>query len=120
VLVLHEVAEATQTTERNIRMTEEERNTINVFKAGISLLKTGPHGWPLPGQELERETLFGLMTKVGKICDSDPDTPEKAGLRRLRYTTACLFAAADLPDRLPDVPERWFKARAELVEPADD
>lgn len=50
------------------------------------------------------------------ICHQ-ADTAEKRSLLALADSTSKLIAATVSGDRDPAIPEAWFKARAELVEP---
>jgi glycine/D-amino acid oxidase-like deaminating enzyme len=96
--------------------TDDERREIDRFKVGISLLRTGPDGFPLLGQELELDILSRQVLKIDMICKS-ADTAEKASLFKLADATSRLIAAMISGERDPAIPEAWFKARAELVEP---
>ena len=103
-------------------MTEEERNTINMFKVAVSLLRTGPDGFPLPGQELELRVIEKKVFEVCQICQGSEDR-EKSSLWELASATLVLILAvhSDVSDFTTDdasIPERWFRARAELVEPS--
>lgn len=101
-------------------MTPDERHTIEMFKVGISLLKTGTDGFPLPGQERELETLGRLVLKVDTILLGRDDlTAEERSVLNLADATSKLIAATDSDDRDPTVPQQWFRARAELLEPGE-
>lgn len=101
-------------------LTPDERRTIDEFKTGISLLRTGPDGFPLPGQALELHVLGHFVLKVDTILigRSDLDAEERS-LLNLADATSKLISATDSGDRDPAIPEAWFRARAELVEPKE-
>jgi hypothetical protein len=117
-----------QTHERNqsMTLTNDDRRTVDLFKTALSLIKTGPDGFPLPGQGLELDILAGKLLEVeetflqpvaaGSIRFDDLD-PEVRSLLSLTHATERLIDAEDRGDRDPSIPEKWFRARGELVEP---
>jgi hypothetical protein len=104
-------------------MKTEERRTIDEFKVAVSLLRTGPDGFPLPGQGLELEVTSQKVVEVADVCEP-ADDDEKRSLMELAVATMQLIAAVDsrMPDYStddPTIPQRWFRARADLVEPSE-
>jgi hypothetical protein len=108
-----------------MNMTEDQRHTIETFKAGVSLTKTGADGFPIPHEflGLELQVLGRLVLKVDTILLGRPDVrlddlnAEERSLLALTDATSRLIAAMESGDRDPAIPEAWFKARAALVEP---
>ena len=103
-------------------VTDEQRRDIDEFKVAVSLIQTGTDGFPLPGQSLELHVLGLCVLKVDTIwlregVRLDDLNPEARSLLNLTEAASRVIAAMDSGDRDPAIPEAWFKARAELVEP---
>lgn len=103
-------------------LTYDERRTIDLFKTAISLIRTDRDGFPLPHQALELHILGSKMLAVDTIflregIRLDDLDPEAVSLLNLTEATSRLIAATDSGDLDPSIPEAWFKARGELVEP---
>ena len=99
-------------------MTPDERNTVNLFKAAVNMIKTGPDGFPLANQGLELAVAARLALQVTRDClrRGEPDA-EQRSLMALTGTTSRIIEATYDGNRDPAIPEKWFRARAELVEP---
>jgi hypothetical protein len=98
-------------------MTDDERNTINLFKAGVNLIKTGPDGYPLPDQGLELDFLAKSVLKIDTMFIGHRDLDaEQRSLLNLADATSKWLAELISGRRDPDVAQAWFKARAEVVE----
>lgn len=103
-------------------LTNDERRAIDLFKTAISLIRTGPDGFPVPEQGLELHILGSKMLAVDTIflregIRLDDLDPEAVSLLSLTEATSRLIAATASGERDPLIPEAWFKARGELVEP---
>jgi hypothetical protein len=102
-------------------MTDDERRTIDVFKVGVSLIRTGLDGFPPPEQGLELEIVAGSALKVRVVLAryGDDLDAERRSVLNLADATSRLIAATASGERDPEIAEAWFKARAELIEPDD-
>jgi hypothetical protein len=100
-------------------MTEEERHTIEAFKAGVSVIRTGADGYPIPheaiGAELYGLSILGLKVATILLGPDDLNAAQRSVLN-LSNATSRLIAATQNGDRDPAIPEAWFRARAELIE----
>jgi hypothetical protein len=101
-------------------MTDEERHTIETFKATVSLIKTGADGYPVPHPmlrvELDSTAMLALKVHV-MLTRRDDLTAAERSVLNLVSATSRLIAATDDHNRDPAIPEAWFRARAELIEP---
>jgi hypothetical protein len=106
-------------------LSDDERHTIDMFKVAVSLLKTGPDGFPIahPMLPTELHVLGHCVLQVDTIflgregVRLDDLDAEERSLINLADATSRLIAATDSGDRDPAIPKAWFRARAELVEP---
>ncbi len=99
-------------------MTDDKRHTIEAFKVGVSLIKTGADGFPLAGQSLELHVLSLKVLEVDSILLGRDDLDaEQRSVLNLADATSKWIAETDSDNRDPAIAEAWFRARAELIEP---
>ena len=98
----------------------DERRTIDEFKVAISLIKTGPDRFPLHGQGLELDILARKVLAIDMLYIGRDDLDaEQRSLLNLADATSKWIGETVTGDRDTDIAEAWFKARAELIEPAE-
>lgn len=101
-------------------MNPEERRAVDEFKVAISLMQTGPDGFPTvrPMLPLELHALGLKMLAVSTILARRGElNPEERSLNVLTVATSEWIAATESGTRDPDTAQAWFRARAELIEP---
>lgn len=96
-------------------MTDEQRATVQRLQDMIGLIQTGPDRYALPEQGLELHCLSMQVLRVDTALAGE-NVPAALSALRLADATAKWITEHITGRRDPDVAERWFKARAELIE----
>lgn len=95
-----------------------EHRTIVEFLGAVDRLQTGPDGFPLRDQGLELDVLArkALAVTQALLAADSERTPAERSLLDLADATCRLAEAANNPNHDPTVAQRWFQARARLVD----
>jgi hypothetical protein len=99
---------------------EEERRIISLFVSAQDLIPLEPDGFPAQnGFEAAMMGSLGiLLLKAGTVLANRGElTRDEVKLNILTAATRDWIAAFERGDRLPDIAEARFAARAEYMEP---
>jgi hypothetical protein len=101
-------------------MNTEQRATVTRVKAMIDLIRCGPDLYPLDGQSLELDCLGRAMLRA-TMALVEQNGGSQADPTAVELLDSCSDWLAEQISgrRSPDVAQRFFKARAEYVEPLE-
>jgi hypothetical protein len=99
-------------------MTDEQREAVQRLQDMIGLIQTGSDGYALPDEGLHLHILSMQVLRVDTALAGCSGPAELSALALADATSRWLGEMIS-GRRDPDIAQRWFQARAELIEPLE-